>query len=305
MKNRNLLAESIRHALWLGVAGTSMLGATAFAQDDTKPKTLESVQVTGSRIARTESEGASPVFKIDRASIEKTGALTIGDFLQEIPSIAGAATNPAVNNGGGDGAATVSLRGLGDQRTLILVNSRRIVTTDVNSIPMSMVQSVEVLKDGASAIYGSDAIGGVVNFILKKSFDGVETNVSYGVSDQDDGNRIGLNATAGFASDRGNLIVSANYNDQKEVRASDRDYSFFALSLGSTSSTGVVQGGSSRALTGRYFLNARDAAGNLLNPALQNALIFAIRLHKHHLDSRHHRRQSKRLPLLQFWSRCI
>jgi len=256
MKNRNLLAESVRRALWLGVAGTSMLGTSAFAQDAEKDtKTLESVVVTGSRIPRTQSEGASPVFKIDRATIEKTGALTIGDFIQEIPSIAGAATNPSVNNGGGDGASTVSLRGLGEQRTLILVNGRRIVTNDVNAIPMSMVQSVEVLKDGASAIYGSDAIGGVVNFILRKKFDGVETNVSYGVSSRGDGDRIGWNATAGVDSDRGSLIITANFNDQKEVRASDRDYSFFALSLGSTSSTGVVQGGSSRALTGRYFIN--------------------------------------------------
>ncbi len=256
MKNKNLLAESIRRALWLGVAGTSMLGATAFAQESDKgAKTLESVEVTGSRIPRTQTESASPVFKIDRATIEKSGALTIGDFVQEIPSIAGAATNPSVNNGGGDGAATVSLRGLGDERTLILVNGRRIVTRDVNSIPMSMVQSVEVLKDGASVVYGSDAIGGVVNFILRKNFDGVETNVSSGVSSRDDGDRIGWNATAGFNSDRGNLIITANYNDQHEVRASDRDFSFFALSLGSTSSTGVVQGGSSRALTGRYFIN--------------------------------------------------
>ncbi|MEO8002152.1 MAG: TonB-dependent receptor, partial [Arenimonas sp.] len=261
MKNRNLLAESVQRALWLGVASTSLLGATAFAQDASKddPKTLGAVQVTGSRIARTESEGASPVFKIDRATIEKTGALTIGDFLQEIPSIAGAATNPSVNNGGGDGAATVSLRGLGDQRTLILVNGRRIVTTDVNAIPMSMVQSVEVLKDGASVVYGSDAIGGVVNFILRKTFDGVETNVSYGTSSKGDGERIGWNATAGFDNDRGHLIVSANFNDQKEVRASDRKFSFFALSLGSTTSTGVVQGGSSRAITGRYFIDQNPA----------------------------------------------
>ncbi|MGH8109892.1 MAG: TonB-dependent receptor plug domain-containing protein, partial [Arenimonas sp.] len=263
MKNRNILAESVRRALWLGVAGTSMLGATAFAQDtDTKTEdteTIEAVQVTGSRIARTESESSSPVFRIDRATIEKTGALTIGDFVQEIPSIAGAATNTSVNNGGGDGAATVSLRGLGDQRTLLLVNGRRIVTSDVNSIPMSMVQSVEVLKDGASVVYGSDAIGGVVNFILRKTFDGVEANVSYGISSRDDGERVGVNATTGFDSDRGHMILSLNYNDQKEVRASDREFSFFALSLGSTSSTGVVQGGSSRGITGRYFIDADPA----------------------------------------------
>jgi iron complex outermembrane recepter protein len=257
MTKTNKLAESVRRALWLSVAGTAAFTANAFAQEPAKDdtKTLEAVQVTGSRIARTESESASPVFKIDKAAIEQTGALTIGDFLQEIPSIAGAATNPSVNNGGGDGAATVSLRGLGDQRTLVLVNGRRIVTTDVNAIPLSMVQSVEVLKDGASVVYGSDAVGGVVNFILKKSFDGVEANVSYGVSSEDDGDRVGFNITTGFSGDRGNLIITANYNDQKEVRASDRDFSFFALSLGSTSSTGVVQGGSSRGITGRYFIN--------------------------------------------------
>jgi iron complex outermembrane recepter protein len=274
MKNRNLLAESVRRALWLGVAGTSMLGATAFAQDDAKgAKTLESVQVTGSRIARTQSESASPIYRIDKAAIEKTGALTIGDFLQDIPSISGAALNPSVNNGGGQGNATISLRGLGDERTLILINGRRIVTNDVNSIPMSMVQTVEVLKDGASATYGSDAVGGVVNFILSKDYDGFQARVDYGISDRSDGQRQGASFTWGTSGDRGNLILTADYNKQEEVRASDRAFSFYALSLGSTSSTGVVRGGSSRAITGRYYLNAGvDALGNLL-PA--NAALVA------------------------------
>jgi iron complex outermembrane recepter protein len=258
MTKPNTLAQSVKRALWLSVAGTAALTANAFAQDPA-PKELGPVEVTGSRIKRTESETSSPTFTISKEAIEKTGALTIGDFLQEIPSIAGAATNPSVNNGGGDGSATVSLRGLGDQRTLILVNNRRIVTADVNSIPMSMVQSVVVLKDGASVVYGSDAVGGVVNFVLKKDFEGVEANVSYGVSDRGDGDRVGINATAGFSGDRGSLIFSANYNDQKEVRAADRDYSFFALSLGSSSSTGVVQGGSSRTPGGRYFINNNPA----------------------------------------------
>ncbi|HPW32864.1 MAG TPA: TonB-dependent receptor plug domain-containing protein, partial [Arenimonas sp.] len=196
MKNRNLLAESVRRALWLGVAGTSMLGANVMAQETAKePATLKSVEVTGSRIPRTQSENASPVYTVNKEAIEKTGALTIGDFLQDIPSISGAATNPAVNNGGGTGAATVSLRGLGEERTLILINGRRIVTNDVNSIPMSMVQNVEVLKDGASAIYGSDAVGGVVNFILSKNYEGLEARVDYGISSRDDGQRQGASLT--------------------------------------------------------------------------------------------------------------
>lgn len=252
MKNRNLLAESVRRALWLGVAGTSMLGATSFAQDAAKDtKTLDSVEVTGSRIARTQSETSSPVVTIDRAAIERTGALTIGDFIQDVPSMAGAATNPTVNNGGGDGATTISLRGVTEFRTLLLINGRRLVTRDVNSIPMSMVNKIEILKDGASAIYGSDAIGGVVNFILKKNFDGVEVTGSYGVSAKDDGERYGISSTLGISGDRGNVIISANYNDQKQVNSFDRDYSAFALSL----SSGVVSvGGSSRTTTGRYVI---------------------------------------------------
>jgi iron complex outermembrane recepter protein len=163
MINRKKLSTAVHSALVLGSG--ALMATVAQAQETTK--TLDTVQVTGSRIKRVDAETASPVFSLNKEAIDKTGALTIGDFLQDIPAVSGAATNPAVNNGGGTGAATVSLRGLGDERTLILINGRRIVTNDVNSIPMSMVETVEVLKDGASAIYGSDAVGGVVNFILK------------------------------------------------------------------------------------------------------------------------------------------
>jgi iron complex outermembrane recepter protein len=259
MTNRKKLSVAVHSALVL--SASAMMAPAAFAQAQEEAKTIDTVQVTGSRIKRVDAETASPVFQLDRASIDKTGALTIGDFLQDIPAIAGAATNPSVNNGGGTGAATVSLRGLGDERTLILVNGRRIVTRDVNAIPMSMVETVEVLKDGASAIYGSDAVGGVVNFILKSNFDGLEARLDYGIASRHDGQRQGASVTWGASGDRGNIIISANYNKQDEVRASARAYSYYALSLGSTSSTGVVQGGSSRALTGRYYLDASTPAG--------------------------------------------
>jgi iron complex outermembrane recepter protein len=259
MTNRKKLSVAVHSALVL--SASAMMAPAAFAQAQEEAKTIDTVQVTGSRIKRVDAETASPVFQLDRASIDKTGALTIGDFLQDIPAIAGAATNPSVNNGGGTGAATVSLRGLGDERTLILVNGRRIVTRDVNAIPMSMVETVEVLKDGASAIYGSDAVGGVVNFILKSNFDGLEARLDYGIASRHDGQRQGASVTWGASGDRGNIIISANYNKQEEVRASARDFSYYALSLGSTSSSGVVQGGSSRALTGRYYLDAASTQG--------------------------------------------
>ena len=262
MINRKKLSAAVRSALILGTG--AMLAPGAQAQEDAK--TIDTVLVTGSRIMRVDTETASPVFQLEREAIDKTGALTIGDFLQDIPVVAGAATNPAVNNGGGTGAATVSLRGLGDERTLILVNGRRIVIRDVNAIPMSMVQAVEVLKDGASAIYGSDAVGGVVNFILKPNFDGLEARVDFGISSRQDGERQGASITWGASGERGNIIISANYNKQDEVRASSRAYSYYALSLGSTSSTGVVRGGSSRAITGRYFVSGYPCSSVTLNP---------------------------------------
>jgi len=265
ISNKSLVAAGIAQALVVGaMVGVS---APAFAQTDPAQDdatTLDKVQITGSRIRRVDAETSSPVFVIDAAAIEKTGAVTVGAFLQSVPSIAGAATNPSVNNGGGDGAATVSLRGLGDVRTLTLINGRRMVYNDINSIPMAVIERVEVLKDGASAIYGSDAIGGVVNFILKKDMDGGQVSVNYGISSEDDGQRQGTNATYGWSGDRGNVIVSLNYNKQEEVLAADRDYSAVALTLYSGE---VVSGGSSRAPTGRYVVPRTLAAANGINCA--------------------------------------
>ena len=268
MINRKRLSIAVHSALVLGTG--ALIASSVQAQETPSPeaaKNLDTVQVTGSRIKRVDSETASPVFTMNKDAIDKTGAITIGDFLQDIPAVSGAATNPAVNNGGGTGEATISLRGLGDERTLILINGRRIVTNDVNAIPMSMVETVEVLKDGASAIYGSDAVGGVVNFILKSNFDGLDVRLDYGIASRHDGQRQGASMTWGASSDRGNIIIGANYNKQDEVRASDRAFSYYALSLGSTSSTGVVQGGSSRTTTGRYFVPGYSCGSVTLDPS--------------------------------------
>lgn len=217
---------------------------------------LERVQVTGSRIRRVDAEGATPIISIDRAAIQNSGVTTIGDLLQELPSIAGAATNPRVNNGGGDGAATVSLRGLGTNRTLILLNGRRLVQQDVNSIPLNLVQRVDVLKEGASAIYGSDAVGGVVNFITRKDFKNLEINLDYGISGENDGQRKGVGISWGTSGDKANVMIGLNYNQQDAVSAADREFSKFATYLSSGS---VIQAGSSRNPRGRITL-PNDAA---------------------------------------------
>ncbi|HSX62332.1 MAG TPA: TonB-dependent receptor [Tahibacter sp.] len=257
------LPRAVRLALTApGVgAGAVLLGCFALPAAAQQPEAgsevdkLETIVVTGSRIRRVDLETASPVFVIDKGQIEKTGKLTVGDLLQTMPTIAGGATatNGAVNNGGGTGAATIDLRGLGTARTLILVNGRRLAgpAPDVNAIPINLIERVEVLKDGASAIYGSDAIGGVVNFILRKDYQGIEFAVDYGISDADDGQRKGVTMTLGHTSDKGSLMVGVNYNKQDAVSAADRDYSAEALYLSSGS---IVAGGSSRTPRGRIFL---------------------------------------------------
>ncbi len=252
MISQNELSRSIRFAL---LAGISALAAPAFAQDSAAEKAeaedLDAVVVTGTRLRRVDAETASPVFVIDRAAIETTGASTIGEFIQETPAISGAATNPQVNNGGGTGAATVSLRGLGSARTLLLVNGRRFNAGDVNAIPINAVERVEVLKDGASAIYGSDAIGGVVNFILREDFDGVEFSAQYGISSEDDGEQTSYSMINGSSGENNNVVFGFNYNQTEKILARDREFASapFALYSGEE-----IILGSSRAPTGRYVV---------------------------------------------------
>jgi iron complex outermembrane receptor protein len=278
MTQRNPLAASVQRALVLGIAGAAAISAPTFAQTapaGEEAQTLDTIVVTGSRIRRVDAETATPVFTIDRSAIERTGAATIGDFLQDIPAISGAATNPSVNNGGGTGAATVSLRGIGDERTLTLLNGRRMVYNDINSIPMAAIARVEVLKGGASAIYGTDAIGGVVNFILKRDFDGGELSVGYGQSSEGDAERTTGNVTYGWSGERGSVLLNLNYNDQREVLAADREYSRNALTLYSGT---VTVGGSSRPTTGRYSVPRTNAAANGINCAGTGATVALTRI---------------------------
>ncbi|MGB4858183.1 MAG: TonB-dependent receptor, partial [Dokdonella sp.] len=255
------LCKAVRYALYASataVVGLTALPAIAQTSSGEQTDQLETVVVTGSRIRRVDLETASPVFSIDAASIAKSGKLTLGDIIQESPSIAGAATNPNVNNGGGSGASTISIRGLGAARTLLLVNGRRLSYADVNSIPINMVERIDILKDGASAIYGSDAVAGVVNFVLKSNFQGMEASADYGISDRDDGARRGFQMTIGQSSDRGSLIIGASYNVQEPVSAADRDFSDRALynSYGS-----IIQIGSSFIPNGRFVIPRATAEG--------------------------------------------
>jgi outer membrane receptor protein involved in Fe transport len=251
----------VRRAVNLALVSTGAAGAVftapqAIAQGEEAAE-LEQIVVTGSRIRRVDAETASPVFTLDRSAIAETGVTTVGDLLQQIPSVSGAATNPQVNNGGGTGAAAIELRGLGTQRTLVLLNGRRLgnlgnanTGADVNVIPTNLIERVEVLKEGAGAIYGSDAVGGVVNFVTRTDFDGVEIGYDYGVSDKGDGDLNTVNLAWGAQNDRGGIAISGTYQKQEEISAGDRKYTREAIYF----YTYVFAGGSSRTPNGRIDL---------------------------------------------------
>lgn len=172
--------------------------------------------VTGSRIV-SEREFAAPVYVLDRAAIDAAGVAILGDLLLQIPMIAGAALNPQVNNGGGNGATHVDLRGLGSRKTLLLLNGRRVIASgtfsrDVNAIPISLIERVEVLMEGASVTYGSGAPGGVVNVITRRDHQGLEAVTSYGRSERNDGERTYHSLTMGnVGPDRG-LLIGLNFD---------------------------------------------------------------------------------------------
>ncbi len=223
---------------------------------------LETIVVTGSNIRRVDIETASPVVTIDRAAIQASGKVNLGDLVQALPTIAGNAQNPAVNNGsnktaiGSQGNAGVSLRGLGSARTLLLLNGHRIPfqLQDLNIIPVSAVERIEVLNDGASSVYGSDAIAGVVNIITKTSYQGAEFGADYGISDQDDGKRDSVHLLMGQTTDKGSIIFGLQYDKQEPVFASNRNFSHNAQYI---YNTGInTAAGSSRTPGGRFHFPA-------------------------------------------------
>jgi iron complex outermembrane receptor protein len=223
---RGLLPASIALALAPAFAGAQE-ATPAPAENAT---TLDRIEVTGSRIKRTDIETSQPVFSLTREDIAAQGLTSVGDVIQNITSN-GSTLNSTFNNGG-NGETRVSLRNLGSNRTLVLVNGRRWIggtglggAVDLNTIPTAAVERIEVLKDGASSIYGSDAIAGVVNVILRQNFDGAEANAYLGQFDKGDGTRQAYDFTVGSAGDRWQAMLGVGYVKEEPVWAGDREIS--------------------------------------------------------------------------------
>lgn len=161
----NKVSKAVRLGLAFGAASTAVFSATA-AAEEASVESVERIQVTGSRIKRTDLETAMPVSSFSMEDIKASGVPTLEQFVQQLPVISGGSYGSNVNNGG-NGTVSMNLRGLGSDRTLVLLNGRRF-SGDISTIPMAAIARVDVLRDGASTIYGSDAIAGVVNFITAK-----------------------------------------------------------------------------------------------------------------------------------------
>ncbi|MDP5192075.1 TonB-dependent receptor plug domain-containing protein, partial [Rheinheimera baltica] len=215
-------------------------GQSAYAAEEAtaEEQKVEKIQVTGSRLKGVDMEGANPVQIFDRDDLTSRGYSTLSDFLRDLPQASSAGTfteNGGVggNDGSPAGSAGVSLRGLGSSSTLVLVNGRRVAVdsftngfdsfVNVNSIPMSALERVEILTDGASSVYGSDAIAGVINFILRKDVEGHEISASYGDDTEDsDFGRYNLTYVGGFNTANSNTTLVVDYFDRKALFNSDR-----------------------------------------------------------------------------------
>ncbi|MFC3550954.1 TonB-dependent receptor domain-containing protein [Lysobacter cavernae] len=214
------------------------------AQATDEATTLDRIQVTGSRIAIPGLTTTSPVMTVERQDIDRAQPVSAEDFLKQQPS-AVPAMGSGMNNGTA-GAATLDLRGLGPNRTLVLVDGRRIVPFDLNGIvdtnviPVALLQSVDLVTGGASAVYGADAISGVANFILRRDFEGLQVDSFYGQSSNNDAakRRTDVTVGAGFDDGRGNVVLSIGHSEQDPLTQGERPYGVFSRS----STSGNPQG---------------------------------------------------------------
>ena len=229
---RNPIASAIKKALYSGLVASVALSGVTYAQDDADTEKLDSITVTGSNIRGVDLEGAHPVTIIDRNELLATGITDVGDLLQRLPSFSGSPLGTRTNNGG-DGSVRVDLRGIGTGRTLVLIDGRRTVDGgDFQSIPSAMIERVEILKEGASAIYGADAVAGVVNIITRKGMTGAEVEFSISDSFDTDNNDIKQGSLVfGDESETGGFVFGLQYEDQSATLQSDTPYGFLQNSF--------------------------------------------------------------------------
>lgn len=250
-RKTNGTAFSVRtRAMLLGTAATALVATPAVAQDSDQLANAASSQsaivVTGSRITNPNLEQSSPIQVIGQDEIDYRQATNAEELIGELPGIA-PGTNNSVNNGS-NGTSTLNLRNIGSTRSLVLLDGTRLVPstlesqTDLNIIPVALVERVEVITGGASSIYGADAISGVANFVLRRDFEGLEAATTYGVTERGDGERIRGDITLGanFDDGRGNAVLSIGYQKVDGILQGSRTYSQATIHKGNILGSGTT-----------------------------------------------------------------
>ncbi|MEE2567768.1 TonB-dependent receptor domain-containing protein [Hyphobacterium marinum] len=257
------------------IIGGLMTAAPVVAQE--AEAEADVVYVTGSRIQRTDTVAPSPITNVTAEQLQIVNTVNTEDFINTLPQVVPAFDSTA--NNPGNGTATVSLRGLGTTRTLVLVDGMRFVgagvnqVVDLNNIPAAMVQSIDIVTGGASAVYGSDAVAGVVNFILRDDFEGVEMSLSHETSLGDlDGDITTASMVMGgnFDNGRGNAVITMGYTNREAVFQGDRDFSRLTFFDPGPGGTQFIEGGSSN-IPGTRFRGATSSNFGL-NGAAVNAI---------------------------------
>lgn len=231
MSNSNSIRRAVRYALLTGAAAavSGIVPAQAQAQNNQAP--IAEVVVTGTRIMRADYQAASPVVTVNEEAFKQTGSTTVETMLNTLPQFVPSLTNTS-NNPSNGGQANVELRGLGTTRTLVLMDGKRVVpangtgVVDVNMLPSTLIESVEIISGGASATYGSDAVAGVVNFRLK-DFEGLEFDTNWGQTTESDGQEWQVSVTGGtrFADGRGKVVANVSYSERDAILAAGREWS--------------------------------------------------------------------------------
>jgi len=227
MFSNNKLQTAVRLSLGLGAGAFAVgLAPGALAQGADEP--LEEIITTGSRIKRADLDSASPVTVIQREDIMAYGVTDVGNIIQKMPSMSGSPVGTTTNNGG-NGSVSIDLRGMGPDRTVTLVNGHRTVDGgDFQTIPSTMIERVEILKDGASAVYGADAVAGVVNIITRRDFEGLELSAQTAdFFDMDRGSQESISLIAGKNFGEGNFVFGAEFVTQEAARQADAPWDFF------------------------------------------------------------------------------
>lgn len=266
------------------------------AQAQDEPELVEEIITTGSRITRNEFSSSSPITVVSGDDLALSGTVSIDEYLKDVPAFTGYQMGTSTNNGSDSGAKKLDLRGLGFNRTLVLINGRRMIgdttgdgAVDLNAIPENMIKRVEVLKDGASTAYGSDALAGVVNIILHDDFEGIQLTGRYGQGVEDGQASNGMmGVLAGVGSDQGNMVVSLSYTQQDEMVQAERpwaeealypqlqsDGTFLAVGAGSSNSRRIRVPGEGNYIFDTSLGQARpfSSATDTYNYAPVNALV--------------------------------